>query len=43
MVRDYPVLKRITNIKELQEDEELIEANIDNVLGNEDTQEKTPS
>jgi hypothetical protein len=37
MARDYPVLKRITDVKELQEDEELAEANIDDVSGNEDT------
>jgi hypothetical protein len=36
IVRDYPVLKRITNVKELQEDDELTEANIDDVSGNEE-------
>jgi len=36
MVRDYLVLKRITDIKELREDDELTEANIDNVSGNEE-------
>ena len=43
MVRDYLVLKRITDIKELQEDNKLIEANIDNISGNKEAQEKTTS
>jgi hypothetical protein len=36
MVCDCPVPKRITDVKELQEDEELAEADIDDVSGNED-------
>ena len=43
MVHNYLVLKRITNVKELQEDDKLIETNIDNILGNKEAQEKTPS
>jgi hypothetical protein len=34
MARDYLVLKHITNIKELEEDNKLIETNINNMPGN---------
>jgi hypothetical protein len=37
MVHDCPVPKRITDVKELQEDEELVEANTDDISGNKDT------
>jgi hypothetical protein len=36
MARNYLVPKRITNIKELEEDDKLAEANTDNMPGNED-------
>jgi hypothetical protein len=36
MACNYPVPKYITNIKELEEDNKLIEADIDNIPGNED-------
>jgi hypothetical protein len=36
MARDCPVPKRITDIKELEEDDELAEADTDNIPGNED-------
>ena len=41
MARDYLVLKHITNIKELEKNNELIEANINNMPGNKNIQEKT--
>jgi hypothetical protein len=37
MARDYLVLKHITNIKELEKDNKLAEANTNNVPGNKDT------
>jgi hypothetical protein len=37
IARNYPVPKCITNIKELEEDNKLIETNTDNIPGNEDT------
>jgi hypothetical protein len=36
MAYNYLVLKHITNIKELEKNNKLIEANIDNMPGNED-------
>jgi hypothetical protein len=37
MAYNYLVPKHITNIKELEKDNELIEANIDNIPGNKNT------
>jgi hypothetical protein len=34
MARNYLVLKHITNIKELEKDNKLAEANINNIPGN---------
>jgi hypothetical protein len=36
MARNCPVPKRITDIKELEKDDKLAEANTDNIPGNED-------
>jgi hypothetical protein len=36
MAYNCPVLKYITNIKELEKDNKLIEANTDNIPGNKD-------
>jgi hypothetical protein len=37
MACNYPVPKYITNIKELEENNKLIEADTDNIPGNENT------